>query len=547
MTPRSTLLLGLLVSGAALAQADAGFAPKVVNPGDEPAEVIRDFDEPDAGAPPLIPDAGQPEARPMVSAPTPATVEAPSRWKVSAAIHGSFRGNYGGATLFPFDADRTTAALAPLQTRLRVAPEIHLGNLGLIAEADTATGAIVGIPEDTVVSARQPVPHLRALELRKLYAEFKWASGVFRVGQQTSHWGLGLLANDGGHDPEAGEFGQQHYGNLTYRALIAARPFFGMGGAWRAVEVAAAADLIVRDNYGDFSQGDRALQAVLALRLAKDAEHFLGVYGVYRNQRNVNVTDGGKATDAFIVDFAGTWKLLERRHRDFTLGWEFVGIGGTTTQARSTSAELLYLSEWGGAIKSRYRMGRTTLYLDWGYASGDQNPSDDRLESFRFDRDYKVGLVLFDQVMAYQSGRGAVRAQDPSVSGFAPEGAELIGTGGSVTGAWYLFPRLKFAMAKWLDAYGGPLFAFSTAKLTDPYNTRLAGGVATNPLGARPGSYLGTELDLGLQGRVKPIPELTISLTGELGLFFAGDAYRQLDGSLMQPVAFGRVRLGVSI
>ncbi|MBL8915169.1 MAG: hypothetical protein JNM17_30980, partial [Archangium sp.] len=155
--------------------------------------------------------------------------------------------------------------------------------------------------------------------------------------------------------------------------------------------------------------------------------------------------------------------------------------------------------------------------------------------------------ILFDQIMAYQSGRSGVRASDPALTGIAPEGADLIGTAGSITGAWYLFPRIRIAMADWLDGYGGPLFAFSTAKLTDPFNSRINGGTSLNPLGAAPGLYLGTELDLGVQARFKPIPELTISITGEGGLFLPGDAYNLPTGGTMAPVAFGRARLGVSI
>jgi hypothetical protein len=116
-----------------------------------------------------------------------------------------------------------------------------------------------------------------------------------------------------------------------------------------------------------------------------------------------------------------------------------------------------------------------------------------------------------------------------------------------VSGAWYLFPRVKLAMTDWLDAYGGPLFAFGTARLTDAFNSRIGGGTPINPLGASPGMYLGTELDLGVQARVKPIPELTISITGEGGLFLPGDAYNLPGGGVMAPVGFGRLRLGVSI
>lgn len=548
-----SLSVGALISATAFAQdADGGITPKAANPGDGAAPVIRELPA-DAT---VNEDAGTPAP---LQVDLPATTAAgkneekkeekkdDSAWNLTAALAASARINYGGSTLFPLDADRTTFPIAPFQTRVRVTPEIHLGGFGLIAEADAATGTIVGIPPDSLVGDRQPFPAIKAVELRKVYLEYKWATGAFRVGQQTSNWGLGLLANDGASDPGAGDFGQQHFGNLTYRALLAARPLYGWGGGWRAFEVALAADLIVRDNFGEFARGDRAFQGVLALRFNKDAENNFGVYAVYRNQRNVNVTDGGKGTDAVVVDFAGRWQLLKTRNRDFKIGWEFVGIGGTTTQARNENAALLKLAQFGGAIKTTYRIGRTFIYLDGGYASGDQNTADDRVENFRFDRDYKVGLILFDQVMAYQSGRSGVRASDPNLTGVAPEGADLIGTAGSITGAWYLFPRIRLAMADWLDGYGGPLFAFSTAKLTDPFNSRIGGGTSLNPLGGTPGMYLGTELDLGVQARIKPIPELTITLTGEGGLFLPGDAYNLPTGGMMSPVAFGRVRLGVSI
>ena len=547
---------GLLLAMPAFAQnADAGapgLTPKAVNPGDADATLIRDLgdagaDEADAGAPaPFQVDLPAQAAVPA-RAEEPAKKEGESNWDLSAALAASLRASYGGATLFPFDADRTTSTIAPLETRVRVSPEIHLGGLGLIAEADAATGAILGTPPVSLVGERQPIPSIRALDLRKIYLEYKCASGAFRVGQQTSQWGLGLLANDGSKDAEAGDFGQQHFNNSSYRALLAARPLFGKGGAFRAFETAIAIDLIVPNLDRNFIPGDRVFQGVLALRFNKDADHNFGVYAVYRNQRNTLVTDGGRATDVVVIDFAGQWQLLKRRNREFKLGWEFVGITGTTTQARNENASLLKVGQFGMAIKSHYRVGRTHLYLDGGYASGDQNSADDRVENFRFDRDYKVGLILFDQVMAYQSGRSGVRASDPNLAGVAPEGADLLGTSGSITGAWYLFPRVKISMSDWLDAYGGPLFAFSTARLADPFNSRIGGGTAINPLGGRPGMYLGTELDLGVQARFKPIPELSLSVTAEGGLFLPGDAYTLPAGGVMAPVGFGRLRLGVSI
>ncbi len=546
------LVLGLPLASPALAARDAGLdaplpmAPRVVNPGDSAPVVMREGA--DLGP---AQDAGQPlpaGSALMSSDPRPEPVaQSPSRFNISAGLKASVRGSYQGATPFPLDLDQTPVTVAPFITRVRVTPEIHLNNFGVIAEADTATGAVTGIPPASQVGTRVPYPSLVALELRKLYLEYKWATGAFRVGQQTSNWGLGLLANDGGHDPEAGDFGQQQFGNLTYRALVAVRPFFSLGGQWRAIETAFAADLIVRDNNAEFIEGDRAFQGVVALRYVQDEQNNLGVYVVYRSQRNINSADGGKATDVYVVDLAGKCELVKHHTHSLSLGFEAVTINGTTTQARNENAARLAVHQFGGALKANLRVRRTTMMLDMGFASGDQNPSDDQVQNFRFDRDFKVGLILFDQVMAYQSARSATRAADPSLTGRAPEGVDLLATASSVTGAWYVFPRVKHAIDDWVDVYAGPLFAFSTAALTDPFNTRILGGTSVNPFGVKAGAYLGTEFDVGTQMRFKPADELTITLTGEGGMFLPGSAYRLPQGGLMPPIGFGRVRVSLAL
>lgn len=548
-----------LVSLNAVAQQDAGLLvePVVANPGsaDAPAELIREgFDEPQK-APAAEP--WQQQAAPEPAPAPPPAPEAPAEptkkeetgggLDVTAALAASARISYQGATPFPLDDRGAPTTIAPLLTRVRVTPEIRFKGFGLVAEADTATGAILGIPSTTLVGDRVPYPAITALDLRKLFIEYRWNSGAFRVGLQTQNWGLGMLAQDGAKDPEAGDFGQQQFGNTTYRALLAFRPLYNLGGNFRAFETALAADLINRDNFGEFVRGDRAFQGVFALRFNKDADNNFGIYGVYRNQRNVNVMDGGKATDVFVVDAAGKWDFFKRRNRLLRVGFEALTINGTTTQARNENAAILRVQQFGAAAKVSYRMNRLTLLADWGFASGDQNPADDRIENFRFDRDFKVGLVLFDHVMAYQSARAGVRASDPNLVGVPPEGADLLGTAGSITGVWYLFPRVKYGLFDWLDVYGGPLFAFSTARLADPFNSRLGGGTAINPLGGRPGLYMGTEVDVGVQARYRPIPELLITATGEGGLFLPGDAYTLPTGGVMGPVGFGRIRLTVAL
>jgi hypothetical protein len=557
------MMAAILLAVAALAvgqtpdtaQANPGaekVAPITANPGETSGDVARQSGlETDGGtvAEAPAPDAGAPAAA-ITPAPTGAgiTLGLNEEEGVDGKISAQLRLTNTDVSWFPVDNLGNYAGPRPFETRLRVAPEVHFVGFGALAEFDAATGAVAGNPNPSLFADRVPVESFQPLLLRQLYLEYKWKTGVFRVGQQTSNWGLGLIANSGAKDAEAGDFGQARFGSLVYRALLAGRPLYSLGGNWRAIEAIAAADLVYSDDNAEFVNGDRAFQGVLALRFKVDDDRYFGFYGVYRQQRAYGVVDGGRATDVFVMDFAGRWAFNVSETSLFSVGAEAAGIVGTTTQARSITAQgPSQVRQFGAAAKLAYTVKRVKVMLDWGYASGDQNPQDDQIQGFRFDRDYKVGLVLFDQVLAYQSARAGLRASDAMLFGVAPEGVKQLPTGGAVYNAWYLFPRLKFAPVEWLDLYGGPLFAFSTAQLTDPFNTSVMGGSPHNYLGAKPGSYLGTELDLGVQARWRPHRLLLIIATLEGGVLLPGDAFMQPDGTVMGPVGLGRVRLTLQL
>ncbi|MBL8956930.1 MAG: hypothetical protein JNK82_39515 [Myxococcaceae bacterium] len=545
-----------LFAAVALSQAgiDAGMpvAPVPAEPDNTQPDVARTSGLEDAGTTKPTPGA---EAVEAVSGASPGEITDAGVPVTTASITDDIEGKISAAlrlsetVVSGIAIDDLGYKVAPkaFQTRLRVAPEVHFKGFGALAEFDAATGAIYGNPDQTILADRVPVPNFQPIELRQLYLEYKWQSGIFRLGQQTQNFGLGMLSNSGSADAAAGDFGQQHFGAIVYRALLAGRPFYSLGGNWRALEGVVAADLVWRDNNADFNLGDRTFQVVGAVRVKADDERFAGFTFVYRRQRAINADDGGRQTDAFVIDFAGKWAFMRREDRALSLGLEMVGILGTTTQTRTDVAPVSQVRQFGAAAKVNYRYKSLGLLLDWGYASGDQNPYDDKIEGFRFDRDYKVGLVLFDQVLGYQSARAGFRAADPQLTGQPPEGVQLLPTGGSVYNAWFLFPRVRYGFTSWLDVYGGPLFAFSTAALTDAFSTKVKGGTPHNYLGATPGSYLGTELDLGVQARWQPHRLLNITATLEGGLFLPGDAFRQVDGTTMGPVGLGRLRLQLAL
>ena len=490
------------------------------------------------------PDGGAVASAEAVVAPTEVDAGAPVASGLESKVEASVRLSQTGLNRFPLDNLNTTAPLSGFETRVRVAPQIRYKGLSVIVELDAATGTVLGGASPSVFADRVPAPAVKAVELRQAYFEYRWATGAARLGQQISQFGLGMLSGSGSKDAEAGDFGQSRFGSLAWRALLAGRPLFRFGGAWRAIEPVIAADLVVRDSTADFSEGDRAFQGIVGVRFNVDPDHLLALIAIYRHQRPEDGSGGERSTDAVAIDLSAKWIFFER----LKVGVELAGIIGSTTQGRTADNPVQQVRQFGAFAKASWRSGATTILLDLGYASGDSNPYDDQLNAFRFDRDLHVGLVLFEQVLGYQSARAGFRAVDPNLTGYPPEGVKLLPSGGAITGAAFLFPRLKRSIVDWLDVYGGPLVAISTAKLVDPFSTRvLGGGVPLNFLGRHPGDYLGTELDVGVQGRFKPHRAASLEATGEGGLLFPGNAFAQSPAGTMGPVWVARLRISVKL
>lgn len=462
-------------------------------------------------------------------------------------INAAARLSQSVASTVVLDDLGTTTRTNPFETRLRLAPELRYKGFSLVSEFDVLTGAVMGIPDSTVVASRTPTPAFHAADLRQLYLQYRWNTGAVRVGMQTANFGLGMLVNSGANDAQSGDFGMQHRGTVALRALIAGRPFFGASELASLIEPFAAFDLVVRDGTADLLAGDRALNGIVGVRFNVDEKNVLALTLIYRNQRRDNGAPGERATDAYVLDLSGKWTVWEEGSKTLDLGAELAAITGSTTQSRHDSAEILDVRQLGMVAKVNYSTKRFGLLFDAGYASGDQNPYDDQVSNFRFDRDYKVGLVLFDQVLGYQSARTGWRAADPLLAGLPPEGVDLLPTGGAITGAWYLFPRARLTAADWLDVYGGPMFAFSSGAQVDVFNTRINGGVPLNSLGGRGGTFLGTELDLGVNVKLKLAEYFKLTATLEGGVLLPGDAFKNAAGTVMPPVGLGRLRLTANL
>lgn len=421
--------------------------------------------------------------------------------------------------------------------------------VSLVAQIDFPRGLIVGDTTRYVDAVRDSLSEARWSEVhpRWLYLQYDSPIGVFRVGQQGSHWGMGLLANDGDHPTL---FGDYQRGSLSERLLFATTPF----GKGTPFSVAVAGDVIFQDQTADLVQDhDRAFQGALALLYTtKPAE--LGFYGVIRHQERDHqaVDELTPYTDSLtvvVLDWTGKFNVRARGSSSFAYGqFEAALILGSTSFVRGAytrnidptqqrddelvrsfgAAATLGAVHVSGAGKDAW--GDVVGEVEAGYATGDADPGDGTTKRFTFDANHHVGLVLFNQVLAWKTARAATNAQDPDLVARPAPGLGLLPSKGAVFGAQYFNPRAIFRPRRWLDLKAGVLVAQTTADLVDPYHLGALGNVANYDGGDTRRHDLGLELDFGANVRIPVDTTATVQAGVEGGVLFPGHAFDDAAG-----------------
>jgi hypothetical protein len=436
--------------------------------------------------------------------------------------------------------------------------------VALVAQLDVPRGLIVGDTTHYVEAARDSLSEQRWSEIhpRWLYLQYDSPIGMFRIGQQGSHWGMGLLANDGDHPTM---FGDYQRGSLSERILFATTPF----GKGTPLSIAVAGDVIFQDQTADLVQDhDRAFQGVLAV-LYKTPPAEVGFYGVIRHQERDH-----QAVDLFtpytdsltvgVFDLAARFTVPVPGSRSFAYGQaEGALIVGSTsflrgayshpidpTQKREDelirsfgAAATLGAVHVSGAGKDTW--GDLVGEVEVGYASGDANPDDGVSKRFTFDANHRVGLVLFNQVLAWKTARAATIAQDPDLVARAAPGLDLLPSRGAVFGAQYLNPRMIFRPRRWLDLKTGVVVAQTTADLVDPYHQDALGNVTNYEGGISRRHDLGLELDLGASLRIPVDTTATVQAGVEAGVLFPGHAFDDENGGRLSNQYLVSLALGL--
>ena len=541
--------------------------------------------------PRLVFDTGRPE------------VPAPDPEAYRFFVHGEHQIRYQVQRSFPLVASASAIDRQPglveqslgqnqfLHHWLRLTPRLQMRDtLELIGQLDLVTGLIAGDKaRDTSAdqTPRNAYNGFSNVQPRWLYAQWRLPFGIVRIGQQPNHWGMGILANDGDHPTL---FGDYRYGSISERILFATKP----GGKDSDFYLAVAGDLVYRDQTARLSRGQQAFQGVLAAFYER-GQNKLGVFSTFRHQENDKTSGSpvfgytdeldavavdlhgriaapvpgyddafvyGEAEAAYIVGSTNFLRTADQAlqggrtavrsyggaailgvvHRAFgTYAWRRPP-GDQEQSARATSREYL------GAPSSRgVPYGDIVAQVELGYASGDADPYDGTQRRFAFDPNHRIGLLLFDEVLRFQTARSATAAADPLLTNASrpTPGVDLLPSNGGVFGAQYINPTAIYRPRHWLDIKAGTVIAQATSDVVDPYRV-ATGGSYVNYRGGNPRKKdLGIELDVGFEGRFPLEYGLKAQVGAQAGVLFPGGALEDASGVRLntQWIVIGRLGL----
>ena len=373
------------------------------------------------------------------------------------------------------------------------------------------------------------------LMLRYLYLE--WASNtspaVFRIGQMGFYWGLGLVANDGDHAPF---FGDYHYGSIVDRILFATKPF----GRESPLTLAVAGDLVNNDLTAILGRGDHAYQGVLSALYEKESLH-AGIFGAYRYQTDLLLD----RLNIGILDVFARKEFSDPAGGKLYAAFEgalFVGknsLARTVTQPDSRVLQGLFAVDLGRVSE------KLDVMLEAGYTTGDSNSEDGVDRRATMSGDHVIGLIMFPEIVAWETARAIAYASSPNLAGVAPRGAWLYPSNGGVAGAMYLFPRVSWRITPWLEARVGAVLGRTTSPFVDLVQQQLS-SVSVNYRGGSPSARdLGLELDASVTAKHALSRYVTLVGGLEGGVLFPGTAFNDATGTSMGNIGLVRLRAGL--
>lgn len=347
-----------------------------------------------------------------------------------------------------------------IRTQIDILDNLVLGSTPDYA-FDTSNRTQFGIFSENQAAPRSGVNSLQdSLTVKRAYGEVSTPVGILRFGRMGSHWGLGMLRNDGncldcdhGDTVDRVQFVTEPYagfyvtpmmdlnveGPITGRQLHTGQPY----------DISNSDDshsLIVAAARRDTDQQAKA-------KLENNLSVFnYGIHFTYRTQRN-EATDfynsaGPESVATGVVRREASlyvpdlWVKFEKKN--FRIELEAAAIIGSLSNRALSSAQAaditqnqaLSVLQFGGVLQGEYRLmdGALRIRGETGFASGDRAPglgnrpgrrgsgdngetlrgdfdgpqyacqttggcTDNSIRNFRFNRDYRVDMILWREIL----------------------------------------------------------------------------------------------------------------------------------------------------
>jgi hypothetical protein len=319
------------------------------------------------------------------------------------------------------------------------------------------------------------------LTLWRAYGEVHTPIGTFTFGRVPLHWGSGIWLNNGRSvHPDFAD-----HGDTTDRVMwehLVQEQFY------LRASVDVPAERFVGENDDTTAVGlgvaykAEDLTAGLLLQLDHRGSIEAGPLNVFTADAACDVTLGPLDVNAEVVGQFGGGDL-EGGFNDATI------------------------TAVGAVLEPELDLDRVRVGLQAGLATGDGNPNLD-FRTFTFDRDYSVGMFLFEQPMPTLSLESG--ANDTNLGRDFTD-VEDQGSGIAVSNALFLKPKVSYRLIDglWVDA------SWLTARMAKAIE--LEGGVNQQ-------RGYGNEFQLGV--RYGAIPHFTVD--GRAGLFLPGTVYSRV-------------------
>ncbi len=363
---------------------------------------------------------------------------------------------------------------------------------------------------------------LDPIKIRRVWGEVSLGVGMLRAGRMPAFEGRGILGNDGDNDEN--RFGPAGRGNSVDRILFGTKP----------IEVARV--LIEGDPKAADPRQDRGLFLAFAYdRMVDDAiqipiddadQFGASVYyllpdfeilGISCRDLKLAASLGYRWSYQMQTSVYAAPLELKVTIEDFQLEAQAAILVGRTREVSDAlslmggmTPQVQDIRAFGMFAIADYHLGPITLTLEFDYASGDADPRpDSTLTDFYFAEDTKVGLLLFPQVLAYETARSAAAATE-ILKGLGSNAlpSTRVATGGAFFNGIALFPQATWHITDDVFVRAGVLMAWTAAPLTDPHVSLMnedgdyINDDVVNFNGGPPGDYYGTEFDLRFSARL---------------------------------------------